>query len=356
MSLSVSSFFVLALRSPMSSLPIYSRVAHNLSDISLNSAPPLYQANSDDITLEFSPSRRFSPASPSENASSRPSSSRSSRLSFTIGRKQTISLVNPSDLKAHLIILRAFHRLRQNVYSVTRKAIPSCSDAALQQAWEVFLARAVWRFELWLKHVVARPIRDSMYVGPVNTWLNPHEIPPIDVVMVWHSYLLVRNLWLQIHLMPETIVTPSDSTHARTLKTVSDIIRAFYREGEQNLSCQRYRAEPRSVSRRSFPLHEIAVMVEKEDPPRPGSAAQTRAYYWESCTRQPWQLSPCLEGVEDGAHFISVDCPACTSEVTAPWVSEDGTGWAQRHFKGYCPNCGMQVTKEVSPQLTEVWV
>ncbi|KAG8953977.1 hypothetical protein FRC04_000961 [Tulasnella sp. 424] len=290
----------------MSSLPIYSRVVHNLSDISLNSAPPLYQANSEDVTLEFSPSHRFSPASPPENASSRPSSSHSSRLSFTIGRKQTIALVNPSDLKAHLVILRAFHRLRQHVYSATRKATPSSSDAALQQAWEVFLARAVWRFELWLKHVVARPTRDSMYAGPVNTWLNLHEVPPIDVVMVWHSYLL----------------------HPRT----------YFEDG--------LRYNTGLLSRGSFPLHEIAVMIENEDPPRPGSAAQTRAYYWESCTRQPWQLSPCLEGVEDGISFISIDCPACTSEVTAPWFSEDGTGWAQRQFKAYCANCGMQVTKE----------
>lgn len=175
----------------MTSLPIYSSIVHNLSSTSLSSAPPSYQANSNDLTLDFSPSHRFASISPSGNASSRPSSSHSSRISFTIGRKQTLALVNPSDLKAHLVILRAFHRLREDVYFATRSTVPSPNDATLRQAWEVFLARAVWRFELWLKHVIARPIRDSIYAGPVNAWMNPHEIPPIDVVMVWHSYLLV---------------------------------------------------------------------------------------------------------------------------------------------------------------------
>lgn len=140
-------------------------------------------------------------------------------------------------------------------------------------------------------------------------------------------------------------VAPVDSIRARILRTASDIIRASYREGASNRLQAVTEAELSSPAPSSFPLHEIATMVETDDPLRPGSVAQTRAYYWESCTRQPWQLTPSLEG--NGPHFISLNCPACTSEISAPWITEDNNGWAQRQFQASCPNCGMQVSKEV---------
>lgn len=176
--------------SEMSDLPAYSpRSAAARSTISVLSAPPSYLAHTSDPTPSDLPLGRVNRGTrPSSRRASRPVSS--SRPSFTIGRKQTPALVAAADLRAHLAILRAFYQLREQVRFRAGKS----SDGTLSpdQQWEVFLHRAVWRFELWLKHVVHEPPSSSIrQEGPSTRWSDPRKIPPVDVLMVWHSYLLV---------------------------------------------------------------------------------------------------------------------------------------------------------------------
>lgn len=178
----------------MSDLPAYSpRALAARSTISVLSAPPSYLAHTNDPTASDSPWVRTGRSGPSATRpASRPSSS--SRPSFTIGRKQTPALVAATDLKAHLVILRAFYQLREQVQFRAGKS-SDISDGILspEQEWQVFLSRAVWRFELWLKRVVHEPPSNSTrQQGPPTRWSDPRKIPPVDVLMVWHSYLLVR--------------------------------------------------------------------------------------------------------------------------------------------------------------------
>ncbi|TFY79889.1 hypothetical protein EWM64_g4122 [Hericium alpestre] len=49
------------------------------------------------------------------------------------------------------------------------------------QRWAWFVSLAVERFERWSRVVVAR--------GDIGDWIAT-EIPPLDVCMVWHAYLL----------------------------------------------------------------------------------------------------------------------------------------------------------------------
>ncbi|SRR5258708_30179244 len=94
---------------------------------------------------------------------------------FPIGKQKAATLVSVSELESHLRLLGAFDLLQTTV----RSANPADSD----DAWVVYLARAVYRFERW---ILANP----------NDRSGSNTLPPLDVMMVWHSYCLVRTLLL----------------------------------------------------------------------------------------------------------------------------------------------------------------
>lgn len=95
---------------------------------------------------------------------------------FPIGNQKCVPVVDVSELHFHLRILGAFSTLRQNVRSAAERQ-KGDADAA----WAVFLARAVHRFSSWVAQV--RPLT----AGTIPS----DQLPPLDVLMVWHSYLLV---------------------------------------------------------------------------------------------------------------------------------------------------------------------
>jgi hypothetical protein len=99
--------------------------------------------------------------------------------SFPIGIHKVKPLVNVTELQAHLRLLGAIHKLKQNVQA-QQEGI-SATDRDL--AWVVYVNRAVWRFSKW----AAAPWVLS------SSGLSEESIPPLDVVMVWHSYLLVSG-------------------------------------------------------------------------------------------------------------------------------------------------------------------
>lgn len=176
----------------MQDLPAYSpRGSTSSSRRQDPNLPPSYSVLS--LHNFVSPSRR--PGS----SSSRPSSSRSTssyrpglaRPTFTIGTKRTPALVTPADLRAHLVLLRAFHALKSDVVYRCRK-VDNGPSLGPEKAWRWFLSRAVWRFELWLKNVVTSEASANKS-SPDRKWVEPKEIPPIDVCMVWHTYLLVSH-------------------------------------------------------------------------------------------------------------------------------------------------------------------
>lgn len=100
---------------------------------------------------------------------------------FRIGMVMTPPLVSVSELQAHLRLLGAFATLRKSVEATAESK--ENGDAA----WAVFLARAVYRFHRWVIRV--RPETDGT--------LKHEAMPPIDVLMVWHSYCLVSLPVLQ---------------------------------------------------------------------------------------------------------------------------------------------------------------
>ena len=98
---------------------------------------------------------------------------------FAIGKHKVPPLVNVADLQAHLRLLGAFDRLK---YTVQHPADGLPPDMQSEHLWLLFLNRAVRRFEIfmsaaWPRNVVVASTESTM--------------PPLDVLMVWHTYLLV---------------------------------------------------------------------------------------------------------------------------------------------------------------------
>lgn len=122
--------------------------------------------------------------------------------SFPIGRRSTTPLVTVEDLQAHLRVLGAFHALRLQV----REAGASDPDGA----WAVFLARAVHRFHKWV--VSVRPQHGGGFA----------PMPPIDVLMVWHSYLLVRSVFRFFRYQVLNWLTESSHILRRWIKVIPE--------------------------------------------------------------------------------------------------------------------------------------
>lgn len=135
----------------------------------------------------------------------------------------------PSHVIAHLKLLHAFHRLRECVrYDSSFLAIddswlpqdgPAHSNI-VQQAhglvrdarWNLFVKRACLRFESWWqmlsseigrpKHTIAdmlspKPFSPVQDVSEKKFIITPDRLPPLDVLMVWHSFLLSPRRYLE---------------------------------------------------------------------------------------------------------------------------------------------------------------
>jgi hypothetical protein len=98
---------------------------------------------------------------------------------FPIGKKNVPPLVNVTELQAHLKLLGAFDRLKG---SVVGQRLPEGMNK--EQAWVVFVNKAVHRFYTLLQ----ANWPDGCVVASSET-----TMPPLDIVLVWHSYLLVRR-------------------------------------------------------------------------------------------------------------------------------------------------------------------
>ena len=98
---------------------------------------------------------------------------------FPIGRKNVRPLVNVTELQAHLRLLGAFDSLKR---SVVEQRLPEGLNK--EQAWVIFVNKAVHRFYTLLQ---------TNWLDGCMVASSEATMPPLDVVLIWHSYLLVRE-------------------------------------------------------------------------------------------------------------------------------------------------------------------
>lgn len=124
--------------------------------------------------------------------------------------KLDLGEVNPDrvpetgSIVCHLKLLEAFYCMRQKVESL--KSLFATSDMdeniAKERRWAVFVSRAVDRFEKWWNCLVVESLEPELLkvsndkskmpsrCPPRGKLIEPNKLPPLDVLMVWHAFLL----------------------------------------------------------------------------------------------------------------------------------------------------------------------
>ncbi|CAL1714258.1 unnamed protein product [Somion occarium] len=224
-----------------------------------------------------------------------PPPSYSAPKSYKIGSRTLGSpLVDINQLKAHLALLHAFKLLRADIQSKSAEELelPAVVDRLGEnERWAWFVGLALERFQRWVETV--------KYSSEISEWIE-QELPPLDVLMVWHAYLL-NPIWYH-----------EDCKRLPALKVLSDLkdhlLSAIVHLGD--IKCYVPSAE------RISSWHK-----------------QTGTYF------DPLQSASYM------SHH-DVECPYCWKLITAPLITEKDTGYLQTKFAISCPSCRNHITKE----------
>ncbi|THG99278.1 hypothetical protein EW026_g3040 [Hermanssonia centrifuga] len=136
-------------------------------------------------------------------------------------------------------------------------------------------------------------------LGPLDEWVQ-HELPPIDVLMVWHAYTLNPSWYAE-----DCLRLPI----AATLRALNDnLLTAIVAVGDIG----------------SY------------------KASETRKISWAEMAGTPFDP---LDAAAQTAYH-DVDCPQCFVRISVPYITSDGTGYAQHKFAFTCPACGFAISKE----------
>ncbi|GAA5957022.1 hypothetical protein JCM3765_005383 [Sporobolomyces pararoseus] len=197
------------------------------------------------------------------------SSNGSSPHSHRVGKISNVHFVTPSLLHRHLRLLGAFDSLRRKVEAVE---FGSVSDSRAK--WTVFAHLASYRYELYVKEIVARGS------GTVT-------LPPLDVAMVFHTHLLNPTIFAEDKL--------------RTLP------------------------ELELLSNRLLTEFVDVISPETLEP----SPSDEEISNWQTRTSLPYDSLQAFSS-SDGRTIVD---PFTGEEIHVPWINPDGTGFAQEGFQ-----------------------
>ncbi|KAI0339604.1 hypothetical protein BDW22DRAFT_1335746 [Trametopsis cervina] len=209
------------------------------------------------------------------------------------GKVVTEPFTDVEQLKAHLALLRAFKTLRTAVEDDAERKLPQQIQDLQQPAlrWSSVVALAAERFYRWVSALAE--------VNPSGKWAE-QELPPIDVLMVWHAYML-NPLWYaeDCERLP----------HLRALKKLDDILlKSLVQIGDIN----------------TF------------------QASDARRERWQSSTNTAWDIF-------DAASTMmtqKVECPKCYKYNSVPVIDASGRGYFQQKFEYPCTSCGFTIKKD----------
>ncbi|KAF8076930.1 hypothetical protein FPV67DRAFT_1407179 [Lyophyllum atratum] len=206
---------------------------------------------------------------------------------FDVGQKQIPGpLVNSAQIKGHLALLHAFTALRAKIEDFDGSSQPAVPfmPRTRDERWVWFVGFAVERFRIWCESLT---LEDSK--KPAAEFL-----PPLDVLMVWHAYMLNPGWYAE------------DCTRLPTLKNLAQAGHLF-------------------TSYLSSGAQEILAF----------ESTKTREDFWRSRTRRPF------DALED-AHMNrtkTIKCPKCRKALQIPYLNSWGTGYLQQDFRFDCSSC-----------------
>ncbi|KAI9572329.1 hypothetical protein HD554DRAFT_2015301 [Boletus coccyginus] len=205
---------------------------------------------------------------------------------YTVGRHRTHPLVEARHLRGHLALLHAFDILRRDVESGDVSRFPQdVRTMDVETRWGWFVSLAVERFRRWC--VSVRDVR----AGTIE-----NTLPPIDVVMVWHAYLL-NPIWYA----EDTIRVPTLSSLPQYTEYLTD--------------------SPELLTNWPHP---------------------DQAQFWRDKTMTPYDPFDSARVLTD----VTLQCPHCEFWTPVPILAPEGRGYAQSKFAAICSFCCGIITKE----------
>ncbi|KAK0243464.1 hypothetical protein EDD85DRAFT_762579 [Armillaria nabsnona] len=210
-----------------------------------------------------------------------------------IGRRAIQTpLVTISQLKGRLCLLKHFVSLKKRVEGLDRsKYRDAPKDKECRWSW--FVGLAVERFERWCKELTSADEMDF-----ANQCL-----PPVDVIMVWHAYLL-NPAYFRVR------VTGSRTWHAYL--TLFPRVRADRAYQEQ--TCYTIDSPP----------------------------SDARVQTWLQKTHVPYDPFESAIVLTDR----EIACPQCLKKVNVRLADSNSTGYLQQDFRSRCTGCRLMITKE----------
>ena len=236
--------------------------------------------------------------------------------------------VSADECAAHLELLELFADLRDgvahhdglfglwNVTASSRGTQNRDLGELREKRWAVYVARAVDRFEAWYSACVRKEEINSkiaaITVHAVNRqnlhfardravaeWA-PERLPPLDVLMVWHAYMLNPRDFLE--------------------------------------DCLRH--QRLGLWHAGFPLTAFRKCVVDNQFEPPAAARE----YFAKRTGREWE--------NERDKNKEIKCPACAAAVRVPWTTtkgpgnlcRDGAGFTDPNFAQPCPQCTFAIT------------
>ncbi|SJL02690.1 uncharacterized protein ARMOST_06024 [Armillaria ostoyae] len=196
--------------------------------------------------------------------------------------------VTISQLKGHLCLLKHFASLKEQVEGLDRSKYRDAPEDK-ERRWSWFVGLAVERFERWCKELTSADEMDF-----ANQCL-----PPVDVIMVWHAYLLNPARYSEDSLRNE---------HIKILAGAG----GWFQDLKQT----------------SYTI---------DSPP-----SDVHVQTWLQKTHLPYDPFESAIVLTDR----EIACPQCLTKVNVRLADSNGTGYLQQDFKTTCTVCWLTITKE----------
>ncbi|GAA6022793.1 hypothetical protein JCM10207_000420 [Rhodosporidiobolus poonsookiae] len=202
---------------------------------------------------------------------------------YRVGKHEAL-LVQVGTVKCHLMLLAAFHKLRQDVEGISGGWTGHLEPKA---RWALFVQCAVRRFDLLFDQCCGRD---------PSMWL----LPPLDVALVMHSFMLNPGRYEEDRLRLDGGWQLREMKRVLMTKVVKALRQGLY-------------ASPK------------------------GSTADT----WLAQTQTMWD--PLAEFALPSK--FTFDDPRTKQPITVNWLELDGSGYAQQQFRYFAPD-GQKWTHE----------
>ncbi|KAG5642977.1 hypothetical protein DXG03_001825 [Asterophora parasitica] len=208
---------------------------------------------------------------------------------FKIGQQRTPApLVTIQQLKGHLSLLHAFATLRDEIETLDtalyyNHGIIPFIPGDKERRWGWFVGRAVERFSLWC---------GSLPYGATDKPAIDF-LPPLDVLMVWHAYMLNPG---------------------------------WYYEDCLRVSALQYLLVVTPIFSSVLSSPDLEALLT-------GEPTKARVDSWTTRTGKPF------DPLEDARLHQARDirCPKCWNLIEIPYMNTEGTGYLQQAFSVRCP-------------------